>query len=271
MALLLGLALLAAACGAGAPTSSPNQSPPPGGSGGGMVDANGDWVLVRGTVDGAPIPIVGGADITLTIDGSHVGGRSACNQYGGEVIVKDGVVQFGQLMMTEMACAEPIMASEAAYHAALGRIRSATRDGDMLTLSGPGVELVVRRVVPPPPAALVDTDWILDSIITGDAVSSVMGDPASLRLAADGTLTGTTGCRGFTGRYAFAATTVSVSDFAVDQVACSPELAGQDAAVLRVLGERFAVAVDGQHMSATGPAGAGLGYTTREPEIPPAP
>ena len=171
-----------------------------------------------------PIPIVPDADITLTVAGSQVSGRSACNQYGGEIVVKDGQVQFGPLMMTEMACAEPIMASEAAYAAALAGVRAATRDGDRLTLTGDGVELVFERVVPAPDAELVDTDWILDSIIARDAVSSVMGEPASLRLAADGTLSGSTGCRTFMGRYTLADDTLTIADLATDRRACADDL-----------------------------------------------
>jgi heat shock protein HslJ len=160
--LTLGLALIATACSAAAPSSPAGSASPPAttpsaapsaGTGGGMVDATGDWRLTSGTNAGAAIPIVPDSDITMTVAGTQVSGRSACNSYGGEVIVKDGVVQFGPLMSTEMACPDPIMASEAAYLAALAGVRAAALDGDTLTLSGPGVELVYERVVPAPSAS----------------------------------------------------------------------------------------------------------------------
>ena len=72
-------------------------------------------------------------------------GRAACNSYGGDVVVENGDVKFGPLAMTEMACDEAIMASEAAYAAALPEVRAATLAGDQLTLTGPGVELVYER------------------------------------------------------------------------------------------------------------------------------
>jgi heat shock protein HslJ len=272
VAFLLSLALLVIACGAGpGPSSSAPVSPDPSTSTGGPVDATGDWRLVNGTNDGVAIPIVADADITLDITGSSISGRSACNQYGGEVVVRDGQVQFGDLFMTEMACAEPVMASEAAYHAALAKVRAATRDGDTLTLSGPGVELVFELVVPPPAAELVETDWVLDSIITGDAVSSAMGGPAGLRFGADGSMAGSTGCRAFTARYVDAEGITMVSDLALDAVACPGDLAAQDAAVVAVLGERFRAVVEGQHLTLAAAGDQGLGYMTRSPEIPPAP
>jgi heat shock protein HslJ len=112
-----------------------------------MVDATGDWRLKRGTNAGAAIPLPPGVEITLSVEGSHVSGRSGCNQYGGDVVVEGGVIRFGPMAMTEMACEEPAMTAEAAYAAALAGVRAATRDGNELTLSGPGVELVYEQVM----------------------------------------------------------------------------------------------------------------------------
>lgn len=129
------LAIGLAGCSSGAPPPSP----------GGTVDAAGDWQLAGGVVDGAPFPTVPDAPITLTVNGSQISGRSACNQYGGEIVVDGDRVRFSPGSMTEMACAEPAMAAEAAFHDALARITGATGDGDRLVLSGPGVELTFDR------------------------------------------------------------------------------------------------------------------------------
>ncbi len=278
--LLLGFALLLTACGgatasgspAASPTADPNANPSPSSGGGsGTIDGTGDWRLVSGTNAGAPIPIVPGSDITMTVEGSQISGRSACNQYGGDIIVANGQVQFGPLFMTEMACEEPVMASEAAYHAALAGVRAATRDGDTLTLTGDGVELIYERLAPPPTADIVGTVWVLESLITADAVSSVMGEPALLVLDPNGSFTGSTGCRSFTGRYTIANAEILFTDFAMDQVSCSPELQSQDDHVVSVLGDGFRAEVDGEHMTIAGTGNQGLGYMTRLPEIPQAP
>ncbi len=252
VSLLLGLALLAAACSG--PATSPSTAPA------GPVDATGSWRLVSGSDGNAALVLVPGADVTLTVAGSQVSGRAACNQYGGEIIVADGQIQFGPMFMTEMACEEPVMSLEAAYLAALARVRAATRDGDRLALVGDGVELVYERLAPPPTAAITDTDWILDSLITGDAVSSVAGDPAHLRLASDGSLTGSTGCRTFTGRYTLANAEILFIDFSVDGTACPPELTAQDGHVVTVLGDGVRVTVDGQRLTLASTGNEGLGY-----------
>ena len=127
----LAASLVAAACGSAATPSA-----------GGPVDLTGTWQLASGTVDGAAFPVVPGSQVTLTVQGTTIGGRAACNQYGGELTVVDGAPRFSMTHMTEMACEEPVMAAEAAFGAALPRITGAARDGDRLTLTGQGVELV---------------------------------------------------------------------------------------------------------------------------------
>jgi heat shock protein HslJ len=273
--LLLGalVAVLLAGCAGATPSASPAGSADPGASagagGGGMVDAIGDWRLVEGSSAGVAIPIVEGSDITMTVEGSRVAGRAACNQYGGDIVVADGRVQFGPLSMTEMACAEPIMASEAAFLGALGAVRGATLDGDRLTLAGDDVRLEFERQQPIPAADLTDTDWVLDSLVTLDAVSSVSGRPAELRLGSDGSVTGSTGCRAFTGRWEEANGEIAFSDLAMDQVTCAPDLADQDDHVTTVLGDGFKAEVHGDQLVLAASSGQGLRYHTVTPQVPP--
>jgi heat shock protein HslJ len=231
-------------------------------SGGGAVDIGGDWTLASGTVDGAPFPLPPGAQITLTVQGTSIGGRAACNHYGGEIVVDaDGTPHFNVTSMTEMACEEPVMAAEAAFMAAMARIRSVTRDVDRLTLGGAGVELAFDRLPPVPVADLVGTDWVLESIVSGDAVSSVAGEPATLRLEPTGTFAGSTGCRTFTGRWVFANGGISPTDLGMDGE-CPPRLAQQDGHVVSVL-EGFRASVDGDILTLSGDGGDGLIYRAR--------
>jgi heat shock protein HslJ len=243
--------LILSGCSSGASTPAPTT--------GGMVDATGDWQLTDGVVDGAPFPIVADAPITFTVQGTQVGGRSACNHYGGEIVVENGQVKLRSGSMTEMACPDPIMAAEAAFHAALARIVGATRDGDRLILSGPDVELTFDRMAPVPVAEMVGTDWVLESLVSGGAVSSVAGKPATLRLDAGGTFKGSTGCRTFSGRWVLANGGVMPTDLGMDQTECPAELAQQDSHVVGVL-EGFRASVDGQQLTLTGERGEGLIY-----------
>jgi heat shock protein HslJ len=244
----LGIVALSACTLFGGPAAQPAAS----------LDA--EWRLVNGTHGGNAIPLVPGSDITLRVDGTEVGGRSGCNLYGGTLEVDGARIIINAVYMTEMACGEDVMAAESAYLAALGGVDSATRNGEALTLSGEGTELRFVLVPPVPDADLVGTAWILDSLISGEAVSSVLGDPAGLSLAADGTFTGSTGCRGFGGSYTIVGSEVRVTNLVADTRGCPDNLAAQDEQVLGVLGDGFTVSIDGDTLTLTAAGGLGLGY-----------
>jgi heat shock protein HslJ len=236
---------------------SSTSAPTPSASG--PIDLAGDWQMASGSVDGAPFPVPPGAQITLTVQGTTIGGRAACNHYGGDLAVDaDGAPHFDITSMTEMACEEPIMAAESAFLAAMPRVRSVARDGDRLSLTGQGVELLFDRLAPPPVADMVGTEWVLESLVDGDAVSSVAGDRATLRFDAGGTVRGGTGCRTFSGKWIEANGGITLPEWGMDQAECEPALQPQDSHVVGVL-EGFRVAIDGQTMTLTGD-GEGLIY-----------
>jgi heat shock protein HslJ len=127
-----------AACGGASVTTTPSEPPS-------VVDPNGEWQLIEGSVDGQTLTLPPDVPVTLVVEGSGLSGRSGCNQYFGEFTLVDGRVTLGGLGGTEMACEEPIMALEAAYLGGLAKIDSARMDGETLVLTGPAVELRFER------------------------------------------------------------------------------------------------------------------------------
>ena len=245
------VSLMVAAC---TPAGSPSSSVA------GPIELTGDWQLASGAVDDVPFPMPAGAEVTLTVKGTMIGGRAACNHYGGDLVVDaDGTPRFNVTSMTEMACEEPAMAAESAFLAVMSRIRGVDRDGDRLMLTGPGVELVFDRLPPPPVAELVGTEWVLESLIAGDAVSSVAGDRATIRFDAGGTVSGGTGCRTFAGKWIEANGGITLPEWGMNQTACEAALQSQDSHVVGVF-EGFRVAIDGQTLTLTGDDGQGLIY-----------
>jgi len=225
----------------------------------GATDVVGAWVLVRGTQDGSAIEVPDDWRVTLNLSADGEVGGQACNHYGGTYELDGGRISFSAMSMTEMACEEPMMTVEAAYHAALAEVTGVERGGDRLTLRGDAVELVLELLPPVPDAALQDTAWVLDSLIQGEAVSSVQGEPG-LKLKADGTLSGSTGCRDFSGAYVVIGDEVEVTSLATTDQACAAELESQDAFVLGVMEGGFSVAIEGDGLTLGKTDGTGLGY-----------
>jgi heat shock protein HslJ len=228
-------------------------------SGGASASLDGEWLLQAGTNQGAAVPIVAGSRITLKIDGQQAGGSAACNIYGGTIKVSGSSISISALSMTEMACQENLMASEAAYLAALPRVTTVARNGSSLVLSGPQVELRFALVPPVADANLVGTTWILDSLITGEAVSSTVGERVTLQLNGDGRLSASTGCRDVTGSYTVSDAQVQVTLDPYDAIGCAAELGAQDAHIVNVLSSALSVDVDGERLIVMA-GNEGIGY-----------
>lgn len=215
------------------------------------AELDGEWVLRSGSVDGQPLPLVADRVVSLRIAGDEIGGTAACNIYGGTIERTGSSIAISALSMTEMGCDEATMALESAYLAALAEVTTADRAESSLLLEGPGVELTFALDVPEPDAALVGTAWSLESMVTGDAVSSVLGS-ATLVLEEDGTLRGSTGCRDFTARYELSGADLRVSDLAVDQVECAEGIVSQDAHVLGTFEGEVQLSIEGGRLSISG-------------------
>jgi heat shock protein HslJ len=255
------LVLLLSGCARFAPGAGGSASDPPAGE---PPDVIGAWVMTSGTSAGEPIRVPDTYRVTLTLaDGNEVGGQ-ACNHYGGTYDLRDdGTISFSAMSMTEMACEEPMMTVEAAYHAALAAVTRAERDGDVLTLSGEDVELVFELVPPVPDAALKGTRWTLESLISGEAVSSV-SEGGWLQLNADGSLRGATGCRDFDGSYVVSGDTVQITQLSTTDQACTGMVEAQDRHVIEVIEGGFMVAIDGDRLTLSLVDGNGLDYRAAE-------
>lgn len=246
LAVLLGLA----GCGGGQP-AAPVPSP--------VGVAGTTWELEEGTVGGEALRVPDGYRITLLVEGDQAGGTSACNGYGASWRADGERVTVGVVSGTEMACEPDVMTAESTYLDALPTVTTAARDGDRLRLTGDGVDLLFTAQADVPTEALIGTTWELDTLIDGGTAASVMGEPATLRLAEDGTLTGSTGCRELSGEYVVTGDEVLFTSFGADGE-CPEELAAQDSHVVEVLGDGFRAAVDGDRLTLTSDGALGLGY-----------
>lgn len=228
------------------------------------------WQLVQGAGPDGDIPILAGWPITLQFDGDTLGGTAACNGYGGTFTIGDPVdpagnqITIGELAQTEMACdgdgIGDVMGSEAAFMDAMREVDEILVEGASLVLRGPaGTNLVFDLQAPVPTAELVGQLWLLDTLIDGEAASSVGGDPATLLLDEDGTVEAGTGCRQLTGEYVISGAAVLFTSSSMSGE-CRPELQDQDSHVVTVLGDGFSVAIDGQRLTLTSQGNEGLGY-----------
>jgi heat shock protein HslJ len=196
--------------------------------------------------------------------------RSVCCAFGSPVMVAATSVTI-VLMAADPAplaptptVPEPAMAAEAAYLAALGRVREIVRDGEELVARGDGVELRFATLPPPPTADLVGTSWVLDTVLVGDVAASPIGEPALLELNADGTFSGSTGCRSFSGGWTEQGDQIVAPSWGLDEETCPAELSAQDDHIVSVIGDGFIPTIDGDLLTLMDPGGVGLVYRAGE-------
>lgn len=104
------------------------------------------WVLVSGTIQGRPIPLLPDHPITLVVTGSQLSGASACNSYWADVERSDHAVRLTNIVTTAMDCGDgEVMAADEAYLSVVPLVtRIADASPDRLVLEGPGVRLEFR-------------------------------------------------------------------------------------------------------------------------------
>ncbi|MDX1469723.1 MAG: META domain-containing protein [Acidimicrobiia bacterium] len=250
LALAAVLSLLVTACG--------TESPAP--------NVDGAWELVAGTHDGTALPLVPGWPITMILDGDSIGGTASCNSYGGR-LQAGSAGSFsvdGGLAITEMACMPPeVMEAERLFMEALVDADRISRIGDNLTLDGPSTDLEFRLLQPVPTADLIDTVWMLESLVSQDTVISAQGEPATLSLRADGSFSGSTGCRSISGTYVVTGAEVQFTSFAADGD-CPAEFSAQDSRVISALEGGFRVEIDGGVLTTWTSGDEGLIYRASE-------
>lgn len=225
----------------------------------------GAWQMTSGEIDGRPIEPPETHPITITFDEDQVSGTASCNGYGGTFQINGSSISISDLAMTEMACSpEEAMEAEAMFSDAITRVDTVALDGS-LTLSTDGVEMVFEKLEPVPEAELTDTRWILDGLIQGDTVASpVAGSEAHIELSPDGSVTGDTGCRPFSGQYIIEGAEVLMPELAADGHECEPEFADQDNLFFSVVGDGFRVEIEENRLTMSSRGAEGLTFVAGE-------
>jgi len=99
-----------------------------------------EWMLVEFDGRSVPPPVDGGRApmIVFQNEGSSVSAQGHCNRHFGSFEADDaaGTLVIRLIGSTRMGCPEPVMAEEAEFLAALGRVATFRIEGEPLTLEG---------------------------------------------------------------------------------------------------------------------------------------
>ena len=173
------------------------------------------WTLTGYAADGTLRQVINGSPVTLEFsDDGRITGSAGCNHYFAGYGMKGTTITIGQAGSTEMYCAATgVMDQESAYLALLSQAALVTAGNDSLTLADAKGTTILSftRIVPPAPEPLVGTNWTLDSVYSGDAVSSVIaGTTITAVFGKDGGVTGSAGCNHYFASYNVSGTSMTI-------------------------------------------------------------
>jgi heat shock protein HslJ len=178
---------------------------------------------------------------------------------GGEVRVDAGVLVLDGGAMTEMGCDAERHAQDAWLFDFLAGRPTVRLAGNELELQAGGTIIrLLDRELAEPDLEPTGTLWTVDSIIAGDAVSSVpAGVTATIRLLPGGDLALDTGCNTGSGRFAIDGATIRFTDIGLTKRACDGPAGAMEGAVLAVVGaDAVTWSIDAHNLTlGAGPAG----------------
>jgi heat shock protein HslJ len=205
---------------------------------------------------------VPGTEIRLSFEDGTVGAHAGCNSMSGPATWDDGVlvVPADGLAQTLIGCPDDLAAQDEWLVGLLtSRPAIALSDDGVLTVGDDSSGLTMQERAD---AALVGSDWVLDGLVTADAVSSVptgARDPG-LRLeeAEEGMrLAVRTGCNSGSGSVTVladddpASGTLEVGPLATTRMACDEAATSVETHVLAVLDGTVTYAVEGDSLTLT--------------------
>lgn len=219
-----------------------------------------EWLSISITEDGADRPLVDRTQIRLSFTDGQFGASAGCNTMGGDYRLEGGMLIMEGGGMTEMGCDDERHAQDDWLVHFLGSQPSAVRSEDKLTLTANETVIALQdSEIAEPDLPLTGTTWTVDSIISGDAVSSV-ADLATLAFTDDGRVEVNTGCNTGSGVYEETNGTLHIRELFTTLRACSRGPAQLEGAVLAVLhAEEIAYAIDSGSLTLmAGDQGLGL-------------
>lgn len=188
--------------------------------------------------------LVPGTQIRLTFADGNLNAHGGCNMMGGTYSIDGARIRTTELFMTEMACDEPRQAQDEWLARFLSDVRF-TLDGATLTLTDGTVRLtLVDKEVATPDLPLEGTRWVLDGIVSGDAVSSVpVGVTASIQIDG-GRVDVEAGCNTGGGTVETTPGTLAFGPIALTKMACESGPMSVESAVIAVLSGDVGYTID---------------------------
>lgn len=252
ISLLLATAALLGACTGGGSTTPGASGDPPGAIAPQGLDGR---TFLSTAIDGRVL--VAGSVVRLTFRGDQIGAQAGCNSLGGIYRLDGDRLVVGQMGGTDMGCDAPLMDQDT-WLAGFLDGAAIDLDGDTLSLKNGDVTLTLQdREVADPDRPLAGTRWVLDGIVSGDAVSSVPAGVTAALTFSEGRVDVEAGCNRGGGTVEVADATISFGQIALTKMACEGDAMAVEEAMTAVLSGQVGYTIEAGRLTIDA-GGAGL-------------
>lgn len=213
------------------------------------------------TEQGKPRALVEGTKVDLRFtDDDRLIANAGCNMIQGPVSLDGGKLSVAEISTTAMGCPKPELHQQDQWLTKLLDAKPSWKlDGVNLVITGADTEIVLATEAP---ATLEGGTWLVDSLITGDAVSSVPGGVEAAFVFKDSTMVVEDGCnfRSQTGRpYEVDGQTITFEFGGMSVIKCSAEVETVEFAIAAALEKgKITYKIDRNTLTLMSPSGAGL-------------
>ena len=198
-----------------------------------------EFLSVRVTEGGAPKALVAGTRIALRFSEADVSASAGCNGLGGTYRIDLGKLLYESGGQTLKGCEPLLQAQDEWLVDFLDSDPTITLIGNDLTLDSGARSIHLRdREVAEPDLNIVGPTWTVETIIAGDAASSVpAGATATIVFKADGSFELDAGCNRGGGTWKLDGGGIAFSGVMLTKMACAGAGAQLEGAVLTVIAE----------------------------------
>ena len=210
------------------------------------------WVLESfASVDAETAPAVEGGESTLTfLDGGELAGSTGCNRFTGTWEQDGASISLDTGATTLAACIDPaVAAQEQALLALVPQVETVEQTDESLTLiDGEGTAVLAYRAAL---TGLAGTSWTASGINnqTGAVESTALTPTVTAEFGEDGTVSGFTGCRDFTGSWQVDGDTFGVTDVATEGSECTGDEAAIEQSYLAALSAATTLQIQGSTLN----------------------
>jgi heat shock protein HslJ len=213
------------------------------------------------TEGGEPRPLVEGTRIEIGFsDDGRLRATAGCNTLSGAVEVQARRIVVGELASTRIGCPPERHDQDRWLAGVLTADPVYELRGTRLVLeSGDTAIRLVDRTAGSPNRPLVGTEWRLESLVDGEAVSSLPPGTGATLLFGDGSLSlQVVDCNRGTADVVIARLAVEVGVLSMTERACAPDPSAVELAVVGVLQGIVGYRIDGDVLTLRHPSGIGL-------------